>query len=58
MHKIRDERDFFLNLQQMVKVIKPFCWDPNFDPKALSAPASGLYTRDKRLQSDFFKTCS
>ena len=31
----------FWNLQQMVKVIKPFCWDQNFDPKALSAPAPG-----------------
>ena len=46
MYKVRVERDFFLNLQQMGKVVKPFCWDQNFDPKALSAPASGLYTRE------------
>ena len=46
----------------MVKVIKPFCWDQNFDPKALSAPAPGLYTCEKtfknvykiRVQRDFF----
>ena len=31
----------------MVKAIKPFCWDQNFDPKALSAPTPGLYTREK-----------
>ena len=50
----------------MVKVIKPFCWDQNFDPKALFAHAPGLYTHEKslknvnkiRVQRDFFKTCS
>ena len=25
---------------------KAFCWDQNFDPKALSTPAQGLYTRE------------
>ena len=31
----------------MVKVVKPLCWDKNFDPKAFSAPALGLYTLEK-----------
>ena len=35
----------------MVKVIKPFCWDQNLDPKALSAPAPGLYTHEKTLKN-------
>ena len=35
---------FFLNLQQMSKVIKSFCWHKNFVPWGLSAPALGLYT--------------
>ena len=47
----------------MVKVIKPFCWDQNFDPKVLSAPVPGLYTHEKtlknvykiRVQRDFSK---
>ena len=39
----------------MVKVIKPFCWDQNFDPKALSVPAPGLYTREKTLNGIFSK---
>ena len=34
----------------MVKVIKPFCWDQNFDPKALSASTPGLYTREEKLK--------
>ena len=46
-----------------MKAIKPFCWDQNFDPKALSAPALGLYTCKKniknvykiRVQRDFLK---
>ena len=50
MYKIRVERDFFLNLQQMVKVIKPFCLDHNFGPKALSAPAPGLYIHVKLIK--------
>ena len=65
MYKIRVERDFFLNLQQMIKVIKPFCWDQNFDTKALSTPVQGLYIHEKtlknmhkiRVQRDFFKNC-
>ena len=50
MYKIRIERDLFLNLQQMVKVIKHFYWDQNFVHKGLSAPALGLYTREKTLK--------
>ena len=34
----------------MVKMIRPFCWDQNFDPKALSAPALGLYIREETLK--------
>ena len=36
---------------KVVKVIKPFYWDQNFDPKALSAPAPGLFTREKTLKN-------
>ena len=53
MYKMTVERNLFFNLQQMVKVIKPFCWNQNFDPKALSAPAPGLYTRKKK----HYKVC-
>ena len=35
----------------MVKVIKPLCWDQNFDPKALSAPAlSYIHVKKKTLK--------
>ena len=50
MYKIGVEKDFFLNLQQVVKVMKPFCWDQNFYPKASSAPAPGLHTRKKNIK--------
>ena len=30
VYKIRLQRDFFLNLQQMGKVIRPFCWHQHF----------------------------
>ena len=53
MYKIRVERDFFLNLQQMVKVIRPFCWHQTFDPKGLSAPVLGLYTCGKTLKNEY-----
>ena len=46
MYKSELKEIFFLNLQQMVKVIKPSCWDQNFDPEALSAPAQRLYTHE------------
>ena len=37
----------------MVKVIKLSYWDQNFDPKALSAPAPGLYTHEKIFKNVF-----
>ena len=40
----------------MVKVIKPFCWDQNFDPNALPAPAPWLYTREKKKKKKKKKT--
>ena len=42
LYKIRLQR-FLWNLQQMGKVIRPFCWHQNFVPWTLSAPATGLY---------------
>ena len=51
VYKIRFQRDFFLNWQQMGKVIRTFCWHQNFVPKGLSVPALGLYTCIK----SFFK---
>ena len=63
LYKIRFQKDFFWNLQQMGKVIRPFCWHQNFVPWELSAPAPGLYTCIKswkkmykiRLQRHFLK---
>ena len=59
--KIYIKSDFkanFLNLQQMGKVIRAFCWHQKFVPKGLSALAPGLYTYIKSLhmciKSDFF----
>ena len=57
---------FLWNLQQMGKVIRPFCWHQTFAPWGLSAPAPGLYTCFKswkkwykiRLQRDVFETCN
>ena len=45
-------RFLFLNLQQMGKVIRDFCWHQNCVPKGLSAPALELYTCIKS-----FKMC-
>ena len=53
---------FFWNLQQIGKVIRPFCWHQNFVSWGLSAPAPGLHTCIKslkrlykiRLQRHFF----
>ena len=42
--KSRGWRDFFLNLQQMTKVMGPSCWHQNFGPNGLSAPAQELCT--------------
>ena len=55
---------FLWNLQQMGKVIRPFCWHQNFVPWGLSAPAPGLYICFKswkkmykiRLQRHLFET--
>ena len=43
VYKIRHQR-FLWNLQQMGKLIRPFCWHENFVPRGLSASAWGLYT--------------
>ena len=43
---------FVWNLQQMVKVIRAFCWYQKFVPKGFSAFAPGLYTCIKS-----FKMC-
>ena len=66
LYKIRLQRDFFLNEQQMTKMTRCSCWHKNFVHKGLSAPVPGLYTRIKswkklykiRLERDFFETCS
>ena len=53
MKKMYIKSDFkaiFLNLQQMGKVIRAFCWHPKFVPKELSALAQGLYTYIKSLK--------
>ena len=62
MYKIRLQRDFFFNLQQMTEVKRCSCWHQNFIPKGLSAPAPGLYTCIKswkklykiRIRREFF----
>ena len=41
---------FVLNLQQMGKMIRAFCWHQKFVPKGLSALAPGLYTYIKLLR--------
>ena len=43
LYKIRLQRDFFWNLQQLTEVTRCSCWHQNFVPKGLSAPALGLY---------------
>ena len=60
--KNQTSKRFLWNLQQMGKVIRPFCWHQNFVPWGISAPAPGLYTCIKsyrklykiRLQRLFF----
>ena len=44
VYKVRGWRDFFWNLQQMTKVMRPSCWHQNFGPNGLSASAQGLCT--------------
>ena len=66
VYKIRIQRDCFWNLQQMVEVVRAFCWHQNFDPKGLSAIAPGLYTCIEilknvykiRIHRDPFETCN
>ena len=41
VYKVRNWKDF-LNLQQMIIVIRPSCWYQNFGPNGLSAPTLGL----------------
>ena len=50
--KNQTSKRFFLNWQQMGKVIRNFCWHQNFVPKGLSVPALGLRTCIKS-----FKMC-
>ena len=45
-----DFKAIFLNLQQIGKVIRAFCWHQKFVPKGLSAFAPGLYTCIKSLK--------
>ena len=45
-----DFKAIFLNLQQMGKVIRAFCWHQTFVPKGLSALAPGLYKNIKSLK--------
>ena len=42
VHKVRDMKRFFLNLQQMTIVIRPSCWYQNFGLNGLSDPTLGL----------------
>ena len=51
MYKIRLQRFFFWNLQQMGKVTRLFCWHQDFVHKGLSAPVPGLYTCGKTLKN-------
>ena len=57
VYKIRNSKRFVWDLQQMVEVIRAFCWHQNFVPKGFSALSPGLYTYIKSLQmcikSDF-----
>ena len=63
LYKIRLQKRFIFNLQQMTKVTRCSCWHKNVIPMELSAPALGLYTCIKswkkmykiRLQRDFLK---
>ena len=55
LYKMRLQRHFFLNLQQMNEVTRHFCWHQNFVPWKMSA--LGLYTCIKSwkkcIESDF-----
>ena len=55
--KKSDFKEISLNLQQMGKVIRPFCWNQNFVPWELSAPSWGyrhvLNQEKSCIKSDF-----
>ena len=54
MYKIRLQRYFFWNLQQMGKVTMPFCWHQNYQNfvhKGLSVPAPGYVHVEKTLKN-------
>ena len=61
MFKIRLQKIFFWNLQQMSKVTRLFCWHQDFVHKELSAPAPGLCSCGKTLKmcikSEFKEIC-
>ena len=46
----QNSKTFVWNLQQMVEVIRAFCWHQKFVPKGFSALAPGLYTCIKSLK--------
>ena len=50
-----DFKAFFLNLQQMGKVIRAFCWHQKFVPKGLSALAPGLYIYIYKIIKNVYK---
>ena len=51
MYKIKLQRWFFWNLQQMTEVTWCSCWHQDFVIKRLSAPIPGLYTCIKSWKS-------
>ena len=59
LYKIRLQRHFFWNLQQMNDVTRHNCWHQTFVPWGLSAPALGLYKCIKSwknvIKSDFLE---
>ena len=66
MYKIRLQRYFFLNLQQIGKVTRLFCCHQDFVHKGLSAPALVYIHVEKhlknvykiRIERDLFETCN
>ena len=49
---------FFLNLQKMMKMIRPFCWHQNSDPKGLFALAPGLHVYRRFLGFPLWRSFS
>ena len=56
LYKIRLQRHFVWTLQQMNEVTRHFCWNQNFVPWGLSAPAPGLYTCIKSWKKNCIKS--